>query len=52
MADADVVTLTAPNGVRVTVAAEKRDRLVVNGYEPVEAESKAPAKKSASRKSN
>lgn len=49
----DIVTLTAPNGMQVSVPAEKADRLVVNGYEPVESTKKAPAKKAASsRKSD
>lgn len=52
MADAKTVTLTAPNGMQVNVAAEKVGRLVVNGYVPVEDEKKASAKKSASRKSS
>ena len=52
MGDAKTVTLTAPNGMQVNVAAEKAERLVVNGYVPVEDEKKAPAKKPAARKSS
>ena len=43
--------LTAPNGAKVTAADERVESLVRFGF-TVEAEKKAPAKKSASSKSS
>ena len=44
--------LTAPNGATVDVADDKAERLVDQGYKPVEQPKKAPAKKAASSKSS
>jgi hypothetical protein len=43
--------LTAPNGAVVNVSAERAKVLVTQGYAAVKETTKAPAKKSASKKS-
>lgn len=53
----DTVTLIALNGMQVSVAASKKDRLLVDGYrvptssDETKSPPKRPAKKAASSKS-
>lgn len=46
------VQMTAPNGAKVTVAEDRVDELVRRGFLNAAEATKAPAKKSASRKSS
>ena len=45
---AGVVALVAPNGLRVSVAADKESAFVANGYKPVKAS--APSKEAAPKR--